>query len=97
MILKYIGVSVAKRRRELNITQSELSEAVGISIRSLRDIERGHDFKMSYFLSVCDALTIEPCYLIHPQSGHKLDLLSNKEKDQILENIKTSFSLIAKI
>lgn len=57
---KMIGISLKKRRIEMNLTQKQLSDLTGKIDRSkISDIENGkEDFLFSTLLKLCKALNI---------------------------------------
>ena len=51
---------VRQRRRELGITQQDLADLAGVSVRFLRELERGkQSIQLNAFLAVLDALGLE--------------------------------------
>ncbi len=77
-----IGFRIAQRRRELNLKQRELAEAIGISSKYLSNIETGKRHANLELIAVlCDALNATPDYF----------LLGNIKKDvesDIVDNLK---------
>ena len=62
---KQFGENVKKRRKALNIKQTELAEMVGLSVTQLSTIENGNS-KTSFagIVNLCYALDVTPNYLI---------------------------------
>jgi transcriptional regulator with XRE-family HTH domain len=55
-----IGLNILIRRRELNMTQSELAEAAGVSRNQISSIERGKtNFGMEALFAIAEALGVE--------------------------------------
>jgi len=51
---------VRQRRRELGITQQDLADLAGVSVRFLRELEGGkQSIQLNAFLAVLDALGLE--------------------------------------
>ena len=52
-----LGLQIRDRRRALNISQEELAELAGVSLRFLGSLERGKStVRLSAMLAVCKAL-----------------------------------------
>jgi transcriptional regulator with XRE-family HTH domain len=54
--LKTIGQWIVDQRKSRGMTQLRLSDAVGISPRTLSKIENGFDMKMSLFLAIAEVI-----------------------------------------
>ncbi|EKT66901.1 helix-turn-helix domain-containing protein [Providencia alcalifaciens] len=59
---------VKSRRVELNLTQSELADMVGLKQQSIQQIESGLIKKPRFIIEIASALKCEPSWLI---SGSK--------------------------
>lgn len=60
-----IGLRVSRFRKELNMTQAELSEKLNVSVNEISNIERGKN-NMSYatLLKLCNELDRCPCQIL---------------------------------
>ena len=95
-----IGQRVALRRRQLNLTQAELSEKTKLTPKYISNIETSHSIpSIESVMQLCAALDIQPNYLLSGISNQrefsKLDevnrLLSAcdaQQIDKILEYIE---------
>ena len=60
-IKKLFGKKVKEKRLSLDLTQEELAEKIGISAKSLSQIELGNNFVSAQNLeAICFALKLEP-------------------------------------
>lgn len=60
-----LGLRIRNRRKELNIKQSAMAEALGISNNHLSSIEHGKQKpSMDSFILICSYLDVTPDYLI---------------------------------
>lgn len=59
-----IGSRIAQRRKELNLTQSQLAEIVELSKNHISNIENGGSYSSETLLMICDALSITPDYVL---------------------------------
>lgn len=58
-------------RADRGMTQDDLAEAAGISKVFLAEIETGKKYpRIGNFLSLADALGVQPYWLIYPSGGH---------------------------
>lgn len=57
----YLGARIRTARVAAGLTQKHLSEKADVPVRSISDIERGHEsyYAESYLKRLCDALGIE--------------------------------------
>lgn len=76
-----IGERIKKRRKELGLTQAELSEIIGIAQQSLQSIESGKIGKPRKIIALAEALETTPEYL---QFG--VGELDNAEVTKIVTN-----------
>ena len=52
-----LGASIRARRRELEITQQDLSDLAGVAVRSIHEIERGKPtIRLAVIVAALDAL-----------------------------------------
>ncbi|HKM02923.1 MAG TPA: helix-turn-helix domain-containing protein [Bacilli bacterium] len=83
-ILKDIGTRLKERRISLSITQKELSELSGVSLRTIANIENGKNASFDNIISILKKLKmIENISLLFPET--KIDpiaLLTSKKKRQ---------------
>lgn len=57
---KEIGIILKERRKSLKITQFDLADIAGVSVRSLRDIEKGKtNPELETLLNLCKVLGLE--------------------------------------
>jgi y4mF family transcriptional regulator len=60
MELKAIGKMIQSRRKSRNIVQDDLADIAGISLRTLRDIEKGvANPELQTLMSICNVLGLE--------------------------------------
>jgi transcriptional regulator with XRE-family HTH domain len=65
----FISEKIKTIRRQRNVKQTELADAIGISHRHLQTIESGtSDFKVSFLEKISNALEVPACYLLHNES-----------------------------
>ena len=58
--LKAIGKIIHSRRKSRNIVQGDLADIAGISLRTLRDIEKGvANPELQTLMSICHVLGLE--------------------------------------
>jgi transcriptional regulator with XRE-family HTH domain len=57
-ILDEVGLRIKQRRISLSITQQELSEKTGISIRTINNIESGNNFSFDNFVLILKTLKL---------------------------------------
>lgn len=61
-----MGQRIKLRRKELNLTQSELAETLGVSPNHISSIECGtQHLRFDLFVSICSTLRINADYLIN--------------------------------
>ncbi len=54
----YFGEIIRKRRKELNMSQEKLAEAVGKKRPYISRVENGEDIRMSNFVLIANALNL---------------------------------------
>ncbi len=59
-----IGSRITQKRKELELTQSQLAEIVNLSKNHISNIESGGSYSLDTFLIICDALKITPDYVL---------------------------------
>ena len=57
-IIKEIGLRIKRQRINMGITQQELANKAGLSLRTITNIECGNDTKLSAIISILRALNI---------------------------------------
>jgi len=64
-IHKQFGQNISNRRREKNMSQQELAEAIGLSVNQLSSIETGKSgTRIEVIAKLCTVLDITPDYLL---------------------------------
>ena len=95
-IKKELGKKIKEKRLRLNLTQEELAEKIGISPKSLSQIELGNNFVSAQNLeAICIALKTEPKSLFDfADSNYRenFEIISQK-----LKNNKALLNKISKI
>jgi len=92
-IKKLFGKKVKERRLALSFTQEELAEKIGISAKSLSQIELGNNFVSADNLdAICSALDVKPKNLFDFGDNENIDKLK-----VIDEKLQKNHSLISKI
>ncbi|GEM_PF-7083764 len=64
---KTLGQNIKRRREEVGLTENELAERVGISVRVLKTVEEGRKttrFTASHWRRVCEALQVSADSLV---------------------------------
>jgi len=81
-ILTEIGTRVARRRLDLELTQSAVAEQAGIAKRTLERIEAGHSAQMSSIIRILRVLDSLPGLdRMLPEAGPRpMELLKGKGK-----------------
>ena len=62
--LKLIGERLKMHRIRANYSRSALSELTDFDVNTIRNIETGNEFTISYFLHICFALNITPSKIL---------------------------------
>lgn len=79
---------IINKRKELNISQSNLSDITGINLRTIQRIESyNYNIKLDHINKICEALDLELC-VINKDHTYKLELL-----DLVIEKIKINRKL----
>ena len=85
-IKKNFGKKIKEKRLEKELTQEELAEKIGISPKSLSQIELGNNFVSAENLeAICQALSISPRVLFDFD-------INEKTKDEYLKYINNKTS-----
>ncbi len=85
-IKKNFGKKIKEKRLEKELTQEELAEKIGISPKSLSQIELGNNFVSAENLeAICQALSISPRVLFDFD-------INEKTKDEYLKYINNKIS-----
>ncbi|MBR3298650.1 MAG: helix-turn-helix transcriptional regulator [Clostridia bacterium] len=88
-LLFELGSRIYERRRELNMTQKELAEAVELSIQSISSIELGKKaVRPENLVNICLALDVSADYLLFGERSEKQlepisQMLSNLSNDDL--------------
>ncbi|MGI2181062.1 helix-turn-helix domain-containing protein [Shewanella oncorhynchi] len=84
-----IGQRIVDQRKMRGMTQTQLSENVGISTRTLSKVENGFDIKLSLFLAISDALGADAAELLQLSGSRSALTEANvQEIEQHLQAIK---------
>ncbi len=71
-LLFELGNRIYERRKELNMTQKELAEAVELSIQSISSIELGKKaVRPENLVNICRALDVSADYLLFGERSEK--------------------------
>lgn len=78
--LKDIGVRIAARRKELNLTQEQVAERMNVSIQMISNIERGNKaIKIDNLVRLCHVLKTSTDYILTgKRTGGDFDTLTEK-------------------
>ena len=93
-LLFELGSRIYERRKELNMTQKELAEAVELSIQSISSIELGKKaVRPENLVNICRALDVSADYLLFGERSEKqlepvAEMISRLGSDD-LELLKT--------
>jgi transcriptional regulator with XRE-family HTH domain len=96
-----LGNRIYERRKELNMTQKELAEAVELSIQSISSIELGKKaVRPENLVNICRALDVSADYLLFGERSEKqlepvAEMLSRLGSDD-LELLKTIIKRMSK-
>lgn len=60
-----MGSRIAQRRKEKQLTQSQLGELVNLSKNHISNVESGGSYSLDTLLVICDALEITPDYVLY--------------------------------
>lgn len=100
-LLFELGSRIYERRKELNMTQKELAEAVELSIQSISSIELGKKaVRPENLVNICRALDVSADYLLFGERSEKqlepvAEMLSRLGSDD-LELLKTIIKRMSK-
>ena len=83
-VLKEIGLRIARRRKELNMTQEKLAEQMGVSIQLISNLERGNKaIRIDNLIKLSGTLRVSTDYIL---TGKKVETAGLLEKfDQLSE------------
>lgn len=82
MNLKKMGLRIGTRRRELNMTQEELSASIEVTPKQISAIEKGRSgTSIETFLKICKALKTTPDFFC-------LGIIRDDPDEEILNNLK---------
>nr|WP_295030885.1 helix-turn-helix transcriptional regulator [Shewanella sp.] len=91
--LALIGQRIVDQRKMKKFSQLSLADKVGVSDRTLRKVEAGHDMKLSVLLAIAEALDIDVVQLLSADNS-SLSTLSESEKQQICSHLKAICELL---
>lgn len=92
-IKKLFGKKVKEKRLALSLTQEALAEKIGISAKSLSQIELGNNFVSAENLeAICVALNVKPRNLFDFQEDENID-----KYQFVNEKLKNDKGLLSKI
>ena len=100
-LLFELGSRIYERRKELNMTQKELAEAVELSIQSISSIELGKKaVRPENLVNICRALDVSADYLLFGERSEKqlepvAEMISRLGSDD-LELLKTIIKRMSK-
>lgn len=100
-LLFELGNRIYERRKELNMTQENLAEAVGLSIQSISCIELGKKaVRPENLVNICRALDVSADYLLFGERSEKqlepvAEMVSRLGSDD-LELLKTIIKRMSK-
>ena len=78
-----LGKRIAKRRRELGLTQVEVNEKAGLSDKYLSNIETARSIpSIDVLMRICDAISVTPDYLLLGTLMQENTELSDKIMDK---------------
>lgn len=87
------GNKVKEKRLSLSLTQEQLAEKIGISSKSLSQIELGNNFVSAENLElICNALNVSPHVLFDFQQESSTELL-----DIVIDKLKNNKKLLDKV
>ena len=87
------GNKVKEKRLSMSLTQEQLAEKIGISSKSLSQIELGNNFVSAENLElICNALNVSPHVLFDFKQEASIDLL-----DIVIDKLKNNKKLLYKI
>jgi len=83
-LLHQLGERLTRRRIDLGLTQTELSQRAGVGKRTVERLEAGHSTQMSNFVRILRALDLlDEMLAIVPETGPSpMDLLKLKGKER---------------
>ena len=90
-VLIKLSELVRKYRIDMNLSQVELSEKAGISLRSVTNFENGSDVKLSNFIKILKALELaDNLQILIPDVSKRPSsfLVAEKTKKRVRKNCK---------
>ena len=95
-IKKLFGENVQKYRKKKELTQTELSEKIGVSQKHLSDIETGLKFPTASLIEkISQALDTPPSFLFGGSDEKALVIeISNKVSNLVMLNLQPKLQLI---
>lgn len=96
-IPKLFGENVQKYRKKNNLTQTELSNKIGVSQKHLSDIEAGIKFPSAKLMeSLSKELKVSPSTLFGGTDSSFAIEVSNKVANLVMMNLQPKINVIAK-
>ena len=86
--LKKVGQRIASHREKKGLNQTDVSENVGVTSRTLSKIEHGADMKLSTLFALADSLNVCASELVAKDEHLFISRLSLKDKDDLVKHIK---------
>ena len=85
-----IGLRIADRRKELNMTMDDLAKKVGVAKSTIQRYETGkiEKLKMPVIESIAHALNANPCWIIGKSENKEIES-ENSDLNEYLEMLKT--------
>lgn len=76
---KFIGKRIAKRRKELKMTQEEFSKIIGVNAKYISAIETGVNVpRVETLVKIMNALDVEPNYIFMDKTKNGTYLRTNE-------------------
>jgi len=95
-VQKLFGENVQKYRKENNLTQTELSEKIGVSQKHLSDIEAGIKFPSAKLMeNISKELKVSPAILFGGSDSSFAIEVSNKVANLVMMNLQPKINVIA--
>ena len=92
-IRHFLGKKIKEKRLQQSLTQEQLAEKIGISTKSLSQIELGNNFVSADNLEhICSALNVQPKCLFDFDDEYSIS-----QYDFIIEKLKKNPNLVDKI
>lgn len=90
--LKQIGVRISNRRKQLNYTQEQIAEKMGVSIQMVSNLERGNKaIKIENLLKISEILNVSTDYIL---TGKHTEKDSSSVLDRISKLSDSDYKMI---